>query len=87
MYPFDERVIRAIDADRRRSSIEAIHRADLPDPGPNPVRRAIGRSLISVGARLAGPQADGLAELGLGLRRASADSRSRLPPRRPVRAR
>ncbi len=53
MYPLDERVIRAIDAERRRPANEAIFLAELPDRGPNPFRRAIGRSLVAVGSRLA----------------------------------
>jgi hypothetical protein len=53
MYFHDERVIRAIDAERRRSVDQAIFLAELPGSGPNPVRRAIGRSLVAVGSRIA----------------------------------
>ncbi len=53
MQFLDERVIRAIDAERRRSVNQAIFVAELPQSGPNPVRRAVGRSLVAVGSRLA----------------------------------
>ena len=53
MFFQDERLIRAIDADRRRASVDAVHRANLPERGPNPFRRALGRSLMAVGSRLA----------------------------------
>ncbi len=58
MFPHDKRLIDAIHADRIRPEREAIQIAALGEAAtevarPHPLRRAVGRSLVAVGSRLA----------------------------------